>query len=204
MKKAQHGFTLIELILVMVLLAVLATIGIIAWNGVVVSSRDRARENDTRLWATTFETYRGRFIAYPAMPTGDSPLDKVICLGTFSQYSNKCGQYNSNTSTQSVADSGSSSMLTEIAKVGRVPSNSGPAVNSALVGPLVYLSQTTASGTTTVTGKFINFFETNCPSDFTDISSSLPLLLALVLTGLPGGTNAKACALVKTFSYTPN
>lgn len=201
MKNKARGFTIVEVTLVVTVIAILAAIGVLAVNGILISGRNKARETDTRTWASTFDLYKNRFVVYPAMPTADTPLgDVTLCLGSFTTTNNKCGQYNSGTSTQYVDATASASLLTETAKVGNVPQNSGVDTHFPLAGPLVYLSQTTTGGTVTVTGKFINFFEAGCPSGFTDISSSLPTSILGVLAS----TSFKACSLNKTFSYTPN
>jgi len=209
MIRSTRGFTLIELVLAVIIIGIIASIVIVGWGSVGGQTRDRAREADVRTWAAAFDLYKSRFIAYPALPTADTPGgDVTLCLGPFTSTSSKCGQYGSSTATQFIAASGSTSLITNIGKTasnGAAPTDTGPAINNALVGPLVYLSQTTSGTTITVTAKFINFFETNCPStDFTDISASLPASIAQVLTGLPGGTSAKACALTKTLTYTTN
>lgn len=204
MKRTTGGFTLVELIIVIIIISILTAIIMLSWGGLVRSSRDHAREDDVRSWASTFDLYKSRFGAYPALPTGNTPTgDKTFCLGTFSSTNSKCGQYNSSTSTKFIAAGGSSGLLENVGKMsngGKAPTDSGPVVNNALVGPLVYLKQSTASGTVTVTAQFINFFEGNCPSDFTNINSSLPSSIALVLSGVSG---ANVCALTETFSYTP-
>jgi prepilin-type N-terminal cleavage/methylation domain-containing protein len=204
MKRPNYGFTVIELLIVIVVIGTIVAIGLIAWSGLLITSRDKARETDTIAWASSFDLYKGRYVVYPAMPTADGALGSVtLCLGAFTSTSSKCGQYGSATPTKFIAAAGSASLLTEMAKVGNVPSNSGAAINSALIGPLAYLTQSTAAGTVTVTGQFINFFEKSCPTGFTNINASLPTSIALVMTGLPAGTSANACSLSKVFSYTP-
>ena len=205
MNRFLRGFTLVELVIVIAVLGILVTIGMLSWNGALTGSRDHARELDARAWASSFDTYKSRYIVYPSMPTADgTAAAATICLGDFTTETNsKCGQYNSSTATAFLPASSATAMLAEIVKVGNVPTNSGPVVKNVLTGPIYYATQATVSGTVTVTAKFINFFENSCPTGFTNINSSLPSTIAQVMTGLPTGTNANACALTKTFSYTP-
>jgi len=201
----SNGFTLVELILVIVVLGILAAIAAISLGGFISSSHDHAREDDVRSWASTFDLYKSRFGAYPAMPTGNTPGgDVTLCLGPFSSANNKCGQYKSSTSYKFLPASSSSTLLSNAGKMsanGQAPIDSGLAINNLLIGPIVYVKQSTSGSTVTVTARFINFFERGCPSNFTDVSSSLPTAISLVLSGISG---VKACALSpdKTFSYT--
>lgn len=204
MKPFTRGFTLVELIIVIAVIAIIATIGLVSWNGVAVSARNKSRENDTKAWMGNFDIYRARFIVNPGMPTGDGTAGaKVYCLGSFTTTSSKCGQYASANSQASFPASDSAALLTAMDKVGNVPTNTGEVFKGVLAGPIAYTTQVTSGGTVTVTTQFINFFETSCPTGFTNINASLPTAMANVLTGLPSGSNAFVCSVTKTFSYTP-
>ena len=215
MKRSMFGFTIVEIMTVVVVVGIIASIGVLSWNNVTTGSRDRAREADLNAWISSFDTYRARFIVNPAMPTGAlNPLmngallsGKAYCLGSFTTTSGKCGQYTSSTATAFLPASDSSSMLTELAKIGNTPTNNSPAIKSVLAGPILFTYKTTngSADTDTVTARFINFFEGNCPSsapgEYT--IATLPAPIALVLTGLPSGTSVHACYAEKTFSYSP-
>ena len=209
MKRLQQfnrGFTIVEVIIVIIVLGILAGIAVAGWNGVTTGSRDRARDNDLRAWMSSFDTYKGRFIVYPVVPAGDGAANaKTVCLGKFDDYNNKCGQYNSSTATAYVnaLASGQSVVVNELARIGNEPSNNGPDIKAVLAGPIVYMTQTTTSGVHTVTSQFINFFENACPTGYTNINASLPSTIALVRTSLPAGTTANVCSITKTFTYGP-
>ncbi|RYX79471.1 prepilin-type N-terminal cleavage/methylation domain-containing protein [bacterium] len=75
-KPQQHGFTIIELLIVIVVIGILAAIVIVAYNGVAVRARNAA-------WVTEFDGYHKLFLAYrlqngkyPSMPINDR-----YCLG---------------------------------------------------------------------------------------------------------------------------
>lgn len=202
MIRLSRGFTVIELSVAIVVLGIIAVIGTVAWNGVSTSYRDKARETETRTWITSFDNYKNRFYAYPSVPTGDGAINAVtICLGQFTSYNSKCGQYGSTTMTAYINASGSATMLSEISKIGTPLDNTTQPISDALVGPIAYSSQNTVGSNVTVTTQFINFFEGACPAGFTNINSSLPTSIALVLVGLPSGASANACAITKIYTY---
>ena len=211
MNNNRSGFTFMELLVAIVVIGILVSIVLVNWSGVIFSTGDKAREQDVRQWSSAYDVYKTRFGGYPILPTGDTPSgDVTACLGSFaaSPYNHKCGMYNGSTE-QYINDSGSSAMLDAIKKISnanKYPENSGPAINSMLVGPIVYVKQTT-SGTpaiVTVTTELIGFFQTTeCSSmdDFTDISSSLPTSISSIVSTLPSDTTVKTCAIIKTLSY---
>jgi len=182
MQRRLHGFTLVELLFVVSGLTIIATIAIVSWNGAVQSSRDHMREQDVRLWSNSFTTYAGRYYVYPVVPSSNTTI--TVCLGSptyFANYNNRCGQYNNSTSTK-YADAGSSSnsqgLVTELAKIGNVPTNGGPMINGSssstnIIGPVVYITRS-GSGPYTLDARFVNFFQGNCPNGFTaDTSNAL-------------------------------
>jgi|GEM_PF-1097406 len=219
MMRFQRGFTLVELVLVIVVLGILTSIGAVVWTGVEANARDKARETDARQWASTFDTYKGRNLVWPLLPSGDGAAGvKAVCLGTPvspTPNSTKCVQYSGGASTYLDTSSNSdyTAMMTAVATVGKTPVNSGSVVSNSVAGPFVYLWQSTntTTQTVTITGLFMNFFEHNCPSDFlkpSDIATKYPSSDTHVydqLTTLLGGVSgANACGLVKQFSYNPN
>lgn len=205
MNRRQRGFTVIELLIVIVVIGILAGIVVTVWSTTGAYARDKARETDVRTWAATFDTYKSRFAVYPALPTADGTAGaQYLCLGSFSSTSNKCVQYGgSSTQYLDATATAAAAIATNVAKVGSTPINSGVAIKSKVVGPFVWLTQSTdGSATVTVTAKFINFFEQNCPSDFTDETSNSDTTLAALFSGISG--TAKACSLTKTTTYNPN
>lgn len=207
MKSGRPGFTIVELLVVVVVLGIVISISTFAWGAVSNWARDQARQNDTEQWAATFDSYKGRFTVYPALPASvASP--KTLCLGSFSTHNDKCGQFTSPVPGRFLDASSSNTDHTalndEVKKVGDLPTNSGPAINDILVGPIVYLSRNSDVAPMTVTAQFINFFTNDCPDDFTDISASLPVPLQTVMSGLPSGTNTHVCAISKQFTYSPS
>jgi prepilin-type N-terminal cleavage/methylation domain-containing protein len=205
MNQRMRGFTLVEVLITVIAITIIGGIALVGLNTVSLFARDKARETDTTTWASSFDLYKSRYIVYPAMPTADTPGgDVTLCLGTFTSFSNKCGQYTSGTATKFLLASGSASLMTEVAKIGNAPVNGEPSLKSQLVGPIVDVTQTTTGPNITVTAQFINFFEGSCPRGFVGPVSAATVAanyaaIAQVMTGV----TANFCYLQKQFTYTP-
>ncbi len=210
MKFNRSGFSVVEIIIIVAVLAILAAIIAIGWSSVTSGMRDQAREDDVKQWVSTFELYKSRFAVWPALPTGNGASGAVaLCLDSPLQsnntFLNKCVQYKSSNSSRYKLVSGSNDMKMEIEKVGKYPVNSGPATNEVAAGPFVLLTQSTSGGTTTVTGKFVGFFEGNCPQGFTNVRNNSDF--TVLFSGLPArGTAPNPCMLspAPSFSFRPN
>ena len=210
----NRGFTLVELIIVTSIIGILASVGLVGWSNLATSTRDKVRADDTQLWASTFELYRGRYAAYPVMPVLGGVNNNKHCLGRFADFSSRCGQYPSTSSSKSI-NAPSATMLANVEKIGREPQNSGGSIGNAFVGPFVYLAESvnTSTGDITVDAFFVNFFERSCSANkLTDISVSpntyygsniLPNINAM-LSGSGYSGALYTCYLQKTYTYNPN
>lgn len=58
MYKSRSGFTIVELLIVIVVVAILAAISIVAYNGIQVRARDTNRAQDISTLVKALETYR--------------------------------------------------------------------------------------------------------------------------------------------------
>lgn len=65
MKKTISGFTIVELLIVIVVIAILATISIMAYTGVQNRTHDSAVKSDLRNFATVIEMYHAEHGEYP-------------------------------------------------------------------------------------------------------------------------------------------
>lgn len=200
MQRPLRGFTIVELLIVITVLGVLVTIVLLMWGGAIRSAEDKARENDVRQWANTFELYRGRYVVYPISPAVSGfGSGTWACLGTFASTGARCGQYGQ--VSYSYADSTGSTILTEAAKTGKLPANSGPKVDNLFVGPLLYIEQSSSSAPITVRAHFVNFFQQKCPSDFTNVTSTSPYS---ALKSGQGSNPTFICELRREFTYSPS
>ncbi len=204
MTRLLRGFTVVELLIIITSLGILIGIVTVGWSAVNTMSRDKAREQDTKQWATTFDLYKSRYVVYPALPSADGtapPQAAMLCLGTFT--GGKCVQVNGPPS-QNISDTDSSSLLTEVKKLGNQPTNNGPSVNGQYAGPFVYIWQSTSAGIITVNAKFVNFFDRACPSGFTRETTqpSPGAPFTSLLSGVP--SSVYVCSFTKSMTYDPS
>lgn len=66
MKKTSSGFTIVELLIVIVVIGVLATITIVAYNGIQTRARDTTRASDIAAIRKALDLYRASNDRYPA------------------------------------------------------------------------------------------------------------------------------------------
>ena len=65
-KIVSHGFTIVELLIVIVVIGILAAISIVAYNGIAAKARDAQREQDVKTIAKALEMYYTDNGYYPA------------------------------------------------------------------------------------------------------------------------------------------
>jgi general secretion pathway protein G len=85
MKNMKKGFTLMELLIVIVLLGFLITAGVTSYTSSLKKSRDTKRKNDLRQIAISLETYNNDVGRYPS---GDSNGSIVGCDGAACEWGN--------------------------------------------------------------------------------------------------------------------
>lgn len=64
-KKSQKGFTLVELLVVMAIIGVLASLGVASFRTAQVRGRDTQRKSDLKQVANSFELYYADYGKYP-------------------------------------------------------------------------------------------------------------------------------------------
>lgn len=207
-RNKTNGFTLTELIIVIVALGILATIAIAVWGGVQTWSQNKARLGELQQWASAFDTYKAKYAYYPSMPTGSDGASEPYCLGTFSKTSSRCGEYGSIVAGKTIqatntppttAGTAAETIRTELAKVGNVPTNSADAVNATFIGPYIIFNKSTAGPTVTIVAQFVGIFKgTSCPSETTAYTSSDS---PAPPTSVTISGDAIACKISRSFTY---
>ncbi|MDN5275584.1 MAG: hypothetical protein JWN33_233 [Candidatus Saccharibacteria bacterium] len=80
MKNKSAGFTIVELLIVIVVIGILAAITIVAYNGIQGRARDSRVDGDVRLVKTALEMYKADNGFYPSIGSDNSGYD-VSLLG---------------------------------------------------------------------------------------------------------------------------
>lgn len=117
MKKNTTGFTIVELLIVIVVIAILASISIVAYNGIRQRANNIKTISDARSVLNVAKAYRA---AYGGMPFG-------VGVGYCATADNNCTETSS-----AVRTSNNAAFLAELQKIGTVPPSSNiPVANGA-------------------------------------------------------------------------
>lgn len=113
------GFTIVELLVVIVVIAVLASITLVSFNGIQTRAKNVARTLEVKSWEKLFELYNAANGAYPAMPDGG------YCLGSgFPTPSGGAGpqcRYWNSTTSSFVSQNGNTPLMTALQTMGKLP-----------------------------------------------------------------------------------
>lgn len=140
-RQNRDGFTVPELLIVIVVFGILSTIGVVGWSTLQIQSQNKVRETELSQWKDTFKLYKSRFAVYPI----ESSTAVSYCVGNDFP-GDRCGA--NNTILENAT------LNTNIARVSRLPSNAHTAVvsgSTSYVGPYLSISST---GTYTLVGIF--------------------------------------------------
>ena len=139
----QKGFTIVELLIVVVVIGILAAIVTVAYTGISKTAHVASITSELKTWEKLFEAYRatnGHYPAPSATPTtGGGPGANVLsfyCLGTgFPAVSGTRYCYAYANVPYQVAESGGATLITELSEVGSPPNNSTKYNYGSLIGP---------------------------------------------------------------------
>lgn len=82
----QTGFTIVELLVVIVVIAILAAVTVVAYNGITQQANDTVVQNDLRTLATKFSLYEAEKGSYPATASQLNTLKfKVSGAGSYAK-----------------------------------------------------------------------------------------------------------------------
>ncbi len=138
-RRNQPGFTIVELLIVIVVIGILAAISVVAYNGVQTRANNTSRHNEFLNWVEQYELYRAYNNTYPNMPDGGYCLGTGFVdtsvpsdgIGDCRDIYNAPTRYSTNTTLNSL-----------LATVGTLPSGIRKDVNNS-IGPYVEYTSTT-------------------------------------------------------------
>lgn len=193
MKKTTSGFTIVELMIVISVIAILATISIVSYNGVQERARNASRLVAGQQWVDVFELYQGQFGAYPPQLYPPGP---GFCLGTGFPIGSggvpKCKAYTSGNSyvtpsprgsqPEAIAESTNTAFLNELRRAGDLPQGAPvPTVSKMHVGPFIDYNRYTLAPAVAISIDGIVAFGNDCGggfiSDYVDNTNKLTVCL---------------------------
>lgn len=133
MSKRSNGFTIVELLIVIVVISVLAAVTVVAYNGVQLRAYATKAASARSVYIRALKMYKTDNGKYPAVPT---PL-QTVCLGTAADYPASAGfasgqcRYSDYTSVNMSYDSGVTNALKQYATL---PSLNWPAATEFYSG----------------------------------------------------------------------
>jgi general secretion pathway protein G len=83
MQIKQKGFTIVELLIVVVVIGILAAIVVVAYNGVTSSTHESAVKNDLSSFAKKMEVYKATNGDYPSNGTELDDADVKVTQGSY-------------------------------------------------------------------------------------------------------------------------
>lgn len=157
MKRNAHGFTIVELLIVIVVVGILSTITVVAYNGVQNKALNTARYHEAMAWHQIMQAYVTQFGKLPPITNGD------YCLGTGfpdgdGVIGGECRDYAAYWTT-TYHETSATGLMNELKKIATLPSGPRKPVNGT-VGPYI----TTYPDSYTITTVFNGNLASECPS----------------------------------------
>ena len=158
MVKTKSGFTIVELLIVIVVIAILAAISVVAFNGIQARAQNTNRLTELNAWNKLFALYKGTYGSYPRPDSTTFGQYKYgFCLGIgYPGQTNLTtgvgGKCHDNTAPVNLA------LNTELKKVSSLPSGIRTPTKADALGVYVdYWGYSSTPGTTAVedAGNFI-------------------------------------------------
>jgi len=129
MRKTISGFTIVELVVVITVLGILASIAIVSYSGSQKRAQNTSRVSELKAWQKSFVQYKATNGVYPDVPDGG------YCLGTGFP-SQKCRDYTLPLGAMTYGEAGSASLMTLLSTYDPPKSSTRVPVNGT-VGPYV-------------------------------------------------------------------
>jgi prepilin-type N-terminal cleavage/methylation domain-containing protein len=133
--RVTTGFTIVELLIVIVIIGILAAITLVAYNGVQLRADNAARLSDMKYWEKTFLLYKAQTGSWPSSMAAGT----TTCLGYGFPIGAggvaRCKNYWS--TTDGPTESGSAAAMSQLATVSQLPTGKKTPINGA-VTPIAY------------------------------------------------------------------
>lgn len=157
MKKNSYGFTIVELLIVIVVIGILAAVTTVTYNGVQNRALNAARYQEVKTWHNMLQAYVTQEGRLPPVPDGN------YCLGTGfpdgdGVAGGECRDYNAYWTT-TYHETGSVTLMNELKKVSSLPGGPRKPVNGT-VGPYI----ATWPSSYTITTAFNGNQASECPA----------------------------------------
>ena len=134
MKRMGSGFTIVELLIVIVVIAILAAISMAGYNSLQQRTNNTAKIAAINQIIKLIDLYTVQYGKFPSTSGGSG-----ICATVDGECTNSAGVANTNTS-------GHSTLMTELRKVGTPPSVNQPAINGSYGVQYIYEPTATFNG----------------------------------------------------------
>lgn len=138
MRKSVSGFTIVELLIVIVVIAILAAISVVAYGGIQERAKNSSRMAQGNQWVQALQIYQAQTGAMPpALASADAGMK--FCLGTGFPVGGggvpRC-QNVTGTDSNSPVESANAALMSELQSIAQIPS-SAPIRSSStsLTGP---------------------------------------------------------------------
>ena len=160
----MSGFTIVELLIIIVVIGIIASISIVSYNGVQTRTNNANRAAQLQAWQSVFERYKAKKGSVPFTSTPDGT---GYCLGTTGFPTGfdgvpRCRDYLSSGSTTSLRVSDNAALMAELQTVvPTLPSSQNIPVGGT-VGPYVYYA--TNASYIRIQGAFEGTSTDQCPS----------------------------------------
>jgi prepilin-type N-terminal cleavage/methylation domain-containing protein len=127
-----YGFTIVELLIVIVVIAILAAISVVAYSGITQRANQQLASNEVKTWSKLFMAYQATYGTFPS----SSIAAGNYCLG--SGFDNGYCRRNSGATTTFSHPENSAetaTMMNEIRKIGNPPMNTKKYTLDSTNGP---------------------------------------------------------------------